>query len=281
MSTNYYFIVAGLADIALDEGKTAPFLEFVSEIAEQLEPSDQKLLQWIRFPFDNFNLITLLENSGREFDLRANFSSETLVAAVQNPDELPQYMQAFLESYHENKPVFQGLTWEDQLCWLFYEEVATGNNQFLRDWFSLDMDLRNLIAGINSRKGLAHIEALSSERDRSITSLIVGRNEVAELILRSNAADFGFSGVLPWVDKVLGLKHDSLVEFEKGIDSIRWDLLNQMTVFSYFNVDQILAFAVKLLMAERWRKLDPVDGKKNFERILKELKSGFIMPAGF
>lgn len=187
MVKSYYFLVAGLPDLILDEGKSIPaFSDFFAETEELVSEDDRKLLRLIRLPFDNGNLITILENTG-EFDSRGNYTREELTAYIKDPEGLPKYMQDFLEAYKENHVVFPGLILRDQLNWLFFEEITAHPNKFIREWFTFELDLRNLSAGINSRKDIEHLNNLATDRERSITSMVIGRNDVAETILRSNA----------------------------------------------------------------------------------------------
>ncbi|NLE00291.1 MAG: DUF2764 family protein [Fibrobacter sp.] len=282
MLRNYYFLVSGLTDLVLGDEKTgASFSVFMDEISELIHPSDLQLLQYIRLPFDNLNLITVLLGKNREFDLRGNYSRDDLVDAIKNPDVLPAYMQTFLEMQKENKQLVPGLVAEDQLSWLFYDEIAEHKNVFVRSWFEFDKNLRNVIAGINCRKELAHIKALASERESALASVVIGNDEVAEAVLRSNAADFGLSGILPWVEKLIHHSQGSLQNFEREIDLLRWEFLNEITVFSYFGIESILVFTLKLLIVERWKMLDPQKGRERLEMLVEELKAGFSMPVGF
>ena len=282
MGNNYYFLVAGLPDLILDEGKNVPsFVEFMEELEEQISSGDLELLRCIRLPLDNSNLITVLQNSKKEFDPRGNFTREEIASAIKNGDGLPEYMLTFLEAYKENRLPSSPLIAEDQLNCFFYEQMIAHPNQFIREWFTFELNLRNLIAGINSRRGLQHFDALASERERAIASVLIGINDEAEMILRSNAPDFGLSSQLPWAERVINLSRSTLLEFEKGIDLLRWDMLNELTAFSYFSIETIIAFSIKLMMVERWKKLDAQTGKVVLERLVEELHATYSVPTDF
>jgi len=101
-------------------------------------------------------------------------------------------------------------------------------------------------------------------------------------VLRSSSPDFGLSGSHPWVDKVLTLSRGSLTDMERGIDDLRWDILNDMTMFiPFFHVETVAAFMQKLLIVERWMKLEPVAGKARLDKLINELMESFVMPEGF
>ncbi len=283
MGQNYYYLVAGLPDIILDDGKlSVSFGELMQEISEQIDVSDRELLKLLRFPFDNQNLVSIIDKKEIAFDSRGYFSREELSEGIKNPDILPAYMQEYLEAViNEGKELFAGLAKEDQLTWLFYDAVTSHDNAFVAEWFSFERDLKNLIAGINYRRQIEHIEALGTEREKPVNMIVLGRNEVAEAILRSNAPDFGIGSSVPWVEQVIAASKGSLIEFEKALDTLRWNILNDLTCFSYFSIETILAFVIKLLMVERWKNLDPEAGRDRLDLLVKELCSGFTVPKGF
>jgi hypothetical protein len=282
MSQNYYYLVAGLPDIALDEAKgTVTLRDVMIELQEQLDETDRQLLKLLRYPFDNSNLIATLENREQEFDSRGNFTKEELSEMVKNPDVLPQYMQTFLDTYHDGRVPFPGLVLLDQLTWLFYDEISEHRSLFIREWFTFDRDLRNVIAGINCRKSLEHLEQRATERERAVASVVIGRNDVAEAVLRSSAPDFGLGTMVPWAESLLSSSKGSLIDFEKTVDLLRWNTCSDLTLFSYFSVDTILAFVIKLTIVERWRHLDPQVGRERLETLVEELQSGFSVPQGF
>jgi hypothetical protein len=191
-------------------------------------------------------------------------------------------MQTFLAAHKENRQLFPGLTPLDQLSWLFFEEMAESKNAFVREWFEFEISLRNLLVGINVRKGLGHIDTLATDRDRPIALTVVGRGEFAEAVLRSSSPDFGLSGSYPWVDRVLALSRGPLADMERGIDDLRWDTLNDMTMFTpFFHIETVAAFVQKLLIVERWVKLEPAAGKVRLDKLIGELMESFVMPEGF
>ncbi|MCL2183072.1 MAG: DUF2764 domain-containing protein [Chitinispirillia bacterium] len=277
----YEFLVAGMPDLILDENKNiVPFRTFMSEVETMVEGSHYDIVSAMRLPIDNQNLISVLDNKP-DFDERGNYTREELVNAIRTFD-VPEYMHVFLTAHKENKPLFYGLTPIDQLTRLFYDYMAESENEFLRDWYEFDSDMRNVVTGINLRKGLTHIEAISTEKDRTPAALtIVGRGAVADAVTKSSSPDFGLSAEYPWVEKVVSLSRGSLTEMEKGLDNIRWDILNELTAFSYFDIETVAAFTQKLIIAERWLKLDPKEGRAKLDRLIEEMMSSFEMPEGF
>jgi hypothetical protein len=272
MSRSYYYLVAGLPDLLLDEGKSFPsFGEIAGEMASHMESSDAALVAFVRYPFDNRNVARLLTKGREPFDPRGNFSEEELAAEVKAPDRLPAYMVEFLEEHREGRDPYPGFGIYDQLMWSLLAEAFESDNVFVREWFEFDSDLRNVLTAVNVRE---HAGGTGLDMRRELERALVGRTTVTEQILKAGGADVALSGVAPWVERLLSVERHDLVGFEKTIDELRWRMLDELTIFADFQVETILAFLQKLLLVERWMALDPVEGKQWFDRLVEQMKTG-------
>ncbi|MBD3343519.1 MAG: DUF2764 family protein [Chitinivibrionales bacterium] len=277
MSRSYYYLIASLPDLTIEGNKNVPgFAEFIDDVIPQVHPSDAGPLKTLRLPVDNRNLIAILEKKDT-FEEGGNFSKEELEEEIKVPSEAPGYMQIFLEAHKEGKALFTGFSSEDQLTWLFYDAMTRHENEFIREWFTFDMNMRNVLAGFNCRDAAKH----EKETPFPLTTTILGRNDVAELVLKSNAPDFSVASMFPQVERLLSLDNSDLVEYEKGVDTLRWDFCNELTTFTYFQIETMCAFCIKLGIVERWMQLDPQEGKKKLDRLVDELVSGFQFSEDF
>lgn len=274
LQSSYYFLVTSLPDLLLEE-KWAPqgFSAFADDIVDFISEQDAELLLYIRLPFDNANLITLLESRQRLFEPNGNYSREDLLQGVKTPALLPGYMQMLVEAHKESRQLFPDLSLEDQLNWLFYEEAAQHPNEFLAAWFTFEMNLRNVLAGLNVRSGFPHLNDRAEGSERVLASAIVGRNEVSEQILKSLAPEFGLSSRLEWIESIIDLPMDDVARRETEIDQLRWDTLDGLSQFTGFHIESILAFCLKLFIVERWQGLDPQEGRRKLERLVGQMKS--------
>ncbi|MDR3012677.1 MAG: DUF2764 domain-containing protein [Chitinispirillales bacterium] len=282
MARNYYYLVSSLPDLLIDDSKNVPaFRTVVGEVMDELSTEDREFVSAMMRPVDNRNLVNMLEQNSEEFDDRGNYSREELAAAVRMPGDLPEYMQVFMSAHKESRQLFPGLSALDQLTWLFYDAMAESGNDFSRNWFEFDANLRNVAVGINIRKELGHIEALATDRDRPAALTVVGRGDAAEAVLRSTAPDFGLASSLPWVEKVNALSKGGLTDMEKGLDELRWGMLDELSPLDYFQAETVAVFMVKLQIVYRWLKLDPVTGREKLDKLVSELMESFVMPEGF
>lgn len=269
MSRNYYALVAGLPDILLDESRLpVSQIAFRTELREQLAAPDQELVDLFFYRYDHANLLARLEKKEQAHDERGVFSAEALEEELRSPTQMPPYMQRFVEAFRSGEPLDVRLSRENQLTALYYEYLLSSEVPFVREYFSFERDLRNVLAALACRN-----------MEREVDSELIGDNEVTDSIRKSNAGDFGLGREHPWLENVLRYYGEmNLLEREKGLDSLRWQVLDDAVLFHYFSIERILAYLVKLGIAERWLALDPETGGKLFNSILEELEAGFRFP---
>lgn len=264
MARAYYALVAGLPDFALD-GKRLPYSteEFWIDSDRHLHPDDRSLLGILCLPVDNYNVLNLLDGRVKSFKSGGNFSRELLENELKVPSILPGYLRLFIEQYKGDVKRPAGMTWETVMAGLFYQEMLGHKNVFIRDWFELDQNIRNVLVALSCRK-----------LGQAVDGQLVGDNSVSAAIRKNNSGDFGLGREFSFIEKILTLYDDrNLLEREQGIDKLRWKMLDQMTVFEYFSIERVMAFFLKLQIAERWYRLDPETGKQMFDELLEDLRS--------
>ena len=279
MARNYYYLAAGLPDLLIEGNKAAPsMVEGIEELAAQMHPDDAESARLLQAPFDNDNLLAVLEKRDA-FDERGRYERGFLEDEVRAPQSLPDYMHVFIEAHRSGNALFPGLSQRDQLNRLFYDALAGHPSEFIRQWFAFDRDLRNVLAALNCRK---MGDGGGDDNDvYALRRVIIGGNEVADTLLRSNAPDFSLGQALPWMERVLSVRDREPVDREKAIDQLRWDMLDELTMFSYFGVETLLAFVIKLGIVERWTRLEPEAGRERLRQLTEGLVSGVSISEAF
>lgn len=273
MKRNYYYLVAGLQDITLDIHKLhSDQLAFREELRTELHPDDYKLVEKLFLPFDNINLLNLLEKNDKPFQEKGNFSKERLEENIKEPADLPEYMMRFITAFKNKEPVFEEMKPEDELNTLFYDYLLENEkNAFLHDWFQLELNIKNIMVALIARKYEVPYE-----------NKIIGTGETAEMIRKSHARDFGLGGELDYMEELTAIaKKDDVREREQAIDELKWNYLEEETFFHYFTIEKILAFTIKLGMIERWLNIDKDHSNEMFKKLLKELQESYELPEKF
>lgn len=270
---DYYYLVAGLPDLLLDEGRTkASGSEFRKEAREQLHPDDDKLMSQFFLKYDNENLLNLLNKNNKPFIDQGSYSQDFLEEQIKEPDgRIHDYMRRFIEEFKNQDRDNQDLPWENILEGYYYDFLLAGQNKFVNAWFELELNMNNITTALNCRK-----------HELPVENQLIGNHAVVQSILRSNARDFGLAQDFPEIEKILAAwEQGYLLDREKELDAFRWNWLDENTFFYYFSVEKVIAYLLQLRMAERWMKLDPETGESMFRKLLDDLGRSFKLPEEF
>ena len=276
LKRNYYCLVAGLPDLLFNENKMGfSSLTFRNELKDQLGQTDYDLVKTIFLPFDNKNLLNLLFNQNKPFHPTGNYSEKFLKTQVIQPNEIPDYMIRYIKWVNnQDSPKFS-LNNENKLYELFYKYALQVKNEFLSKWFTFNLNLKNLITAMNCNRYNYDIKSqiIESEKQSSINTLLLNNRLNHDL----------FEEELPFAEQIFRIANSdsSMIEKEKSIDKIRWDYLDEEIFFHFFTIEKIISFVVKLIIAERWMKMDKKTGKELLNRLIHELKTSYKFTAEF
>ena len=260
---SYIALIAGLPDIIFNDSKLLLRVdEFQQQLNDYISDDDRKDVDMFFLPNDNAYIIQLLKKQSPNAQLPTVYPVATLENALQNGDDsLPVYINEFLSDY-KNDALRYNVLPENVLSWMYYDYMFTSKNAFVRNFAEFSMNVKNLNAALNARK-----YGFNIERE------IIGNNDFAQALRTSTAKDFGLSLEFRYVEELVSLfANDNIIEREKGIDLMFWNYLEDATVFEYFSLERVLAFMLRLMIVERWSKLDSESGKRVFMELVSKLQ---------
>lgn len=272
----YYYLVAGLPDISLDDGKLSYTVDsFKSEIYPDLSDKDKKVIDLFYLKLDNDNLLHLLKDKDYAVVKQGMYSAEELLSVIDTvkdgdiPDKkYPSYFCNFISEYLKLNP--EDLA-GDMLAAQYYAYAMNCKNKFVSAWFEFNLNLNNIQAALSARK-----------YKLDIASAIVGNTDVCESLRTSNARDFGLGDTLTYLENVQRIAEiDELVEREKKIDQLKWEWLETESFFNYFTIERLFVFLLQLEMIERWISLDKEKGSELFRAMIQDLKNDVQIPEEF
>ncbi|WP_294612368.1 DUF2764 domain-containing protein [uncultured Bacteroides sp.] len=279
MSKYYYYLVAGLPELTLEDSKLSyTVADFKAELYPELSDEDRKLIDLFYLKFDNANVLKLLKDKDAVIDPRGNYSAEELaefISLLKDGDEVadavfPSYLSTFISEYF-NTPAEDEFLHEDRLAALYYDYAMKCKNKFVSFWFAFNLTMNNILVALTARKF-----------KMDIAPLIVGDTEVCEALRTSGARDFGLTGEVDFLDQLVKISEtEELVEREKKIDQLRWNWMEEATFFNYFTIERLFVFLLQLEMIERWISLDKEKGNQLFRSIIATLKDEVQIPAEF
>lgn len=275
----YYYLVAGLPKLALEDNKLSyTVADFKEDIYPALTVADKKLVSLFFLQYDNANVLKLLKDREAVIDGRGVFSAEELneyILRLKEGDRIensmfPAYLSTFISEYFTN-PVEENFLLENRLAALYYAYAMECKNKFVSSWFAFNLTVNNILVALAARK-----------YKMELSSVIVGDTEVCEALRTSNARDFGLTGEVDCMEQLMKISEISeLVEREKKIDQLRWNWMEEATFFDYFTIERLFVFLLQLDMVERWMVLDKEKGNLLFRNIIATLKDEVQIPAEF
>lgn len=274
----YYYLVAGLPDISLEDGKLSYTIsDFRAESYGDLSAKDQALIDLFYLKYDHADLLSLLKDKDAVTQGKGNFSSEDLLQMIasvkegEKPDaKFPSYLYDFIAQYLA-LPADELYKAENLLASAYYAYAMKSKNPFIASWFEFNLNINNILAAFAARK-----------YKMNVAEVIVGDTDVCEILRTSNARDFGLSEILDYFEPLQRLvETDDLVEREKKVDQLKWKWLEDASFFHYFTVERLFVFLLQLEMIERWVLLDKEKGSELFRQMIQNLKDEVQIPEEF
>ena len=274
----YYYLVAGLPDISLEDGKLSYTIsDFRAESYGDLSAKDQALIDLFYLKYDHADLLSLLKDKDAVTQGKGNFSSEDLLQLIasvkegEKPDaKFPSYLYDFIAQYLA-LPADELYKAENLLASAYYAYAMKSKNPFIASWFEFYLNINNKLAAFAARK-----------YKMNVAEVIVGDTDVCEMLRTSNARDFGLSETLDYFEPLQRLvETDDLVEREKKVDQLKWKWLEDASFFHYFTIERLFVFLLQLEMIERWVLLDKEKGSELFRQMIQNLKDEVQIPEEF
>lgn len=263
---NYITFIAGLPEISWEDRKLSLTLhDFRAQAREYIQGKDEEWLDMFFLPNDNAQVLRLLHKSESDPALQTVFSLKLLEEEVIEPDqEIPSYLRHFIIDFREEHLKYE-TTPANVLSWMYYDYMIAADNHFVSRYAAFSKNLKNLVAALNSRK-----------YGKEISKEVIGDDDFAMALRTSNTKDFGLSMDYPYVDKVIVLlETDQLVERERGLDLIIWNFLDEAVTFEYFSIERVLSFMLKLMIVERWSKMNSESGREVFMEMVEKFRQSF------
>ena len=147
----------------------------------------------------------------------------------------------------------------------FYAAALSMKDNFLREYFRFDLNLRN-----------AKVRYLNRELGREAgTDILTGEGKEEDHNLDIDGYRF-HAGVFEEASQVQAvLEGQDLLKREKGLDDIVWEKIDSLTMFHYFDLTAVLGYVAKLHIVDRWLALDEENGRELFRKLVNEVRGTF------
>ncbi|MCB5262785.1 MAG: DUF2764 domain-containing protein [Candidatus Cloacimonetes bacterium] len=288
MARQYYYFIAGLPTISMDDSKLAITPEtFRQDALGQLSEEDYKLLKLLHLPDEISNLLLrLYKNSDKQpnpeglnspeyweeyLDFLRHKADNHSLDTPQEYAYLPTFIAELILAAFTEEELPPSSALEHQLLSHFFDFVCTHPNKFIVQWFELQRNIKNILSAINGR-----------HHELDFAPYLIGEDETVTNLKKSHAADFSLGKDHPFFDQIMRIwEQNNILYRERGYDLLRNKWIDQQNFFEYFNIDRILGYYSKLRIIHRWLIADAELGKEVFHDTLNKLENSFEFPDDF
>lgn len=288
MARQYYYFIAGLPTISMDDSKLAITPElFRQEALAQLSSEDYSLLKLLHLPDEIANLLLELYkkhdkqpdseglNSPEYWDKYLDFLRHKADSPhLDTPKEyayLPPFIAQLILAAFVEEELPSSAVLEHKMLSCFFDFAAEHPNKFIVQWFDLQRNIKNILSAINGRN-----------HELDFAQYLIGDDETVTNLKKSHAADFSLGKDHPFFDELMRIwEQNNILYRERGYDLLRNKWIDEQNFFEYFNIDRILGYYSKLRIINRWLLADAELGKEVFHDTLNKLENSFEFPDDF
>lgn len=193
-------------------------------------------------------------------------SDKALLELLRRCNDDESIMQLMEDDAVLDRKAELSLSDEDFRTQLLYEQGLKCRNKFVREWFAYNMDVNNVLA-----------VTVAMKHGMDVQKVIVGDNEVAQELRKGGAMgkNAHLAALVPDLKEVVEIADiKDLMDREKHIDALRWQWLEDRTLFEVFNIEAVLAYYLKTTILHRWDNLTIEEGEKVFRELVADMKKG-------
>lgn len=256
--SNYYFLGTILPELRIGEPLEITFKEFNQLLYDNLSASDYAKSETLRNFYGLYNL--LAHWKGITLDPVGNLSESDLEEALVTRSVLPPYVFEYIDKYES--PQERLRHFPELLSTFFKKEISRASGAF-KTYLIIERDLRLILLAFRAKKlGRDPIPELQYEDPED--------EIVAQIIAQKDSHNYEppekYEELKPLFEKY----YNEPLELQKALAEYRFQKLDELIGLDLFSLDRILAYMVKLIIAEKWQHLDKQKGLEVVDSMLRE-----------
>jgi len=152
----------------------------------------------------------------------------------------------------------------------YYDTALKSHSNLTRHYSNLDRQIRNMKVRMTAKA------LYDSQTSEELISKYVIEDEVDPYAEYKEPSKLDADFTREDQQELSAIFADAdIVSKEKKLDDYKWDKIDSLTTFDYFNIDCILAFLAKGHLVSRWLKLDTARGKHLFRKLVDEVRGTY------
>lgn len=204
-------------------------------------------------------------------DEHLSASDRELLELLRRKNDDPAILELLEDDAVQDRKAELSLSDEDFRTQLLYEQGLKSRNKFVREWFAYNMDVNNVLAA-----------AVAIKHGIDVQKVVVGDSEVAQELRKGGSLgkNARLAALVPDLKEVAEIAEiGDLLDREKHIDALRWQWLEDRTLFEVFTIESVLAYYLKATILHRWDNLTVEQGEQVFRAMVADMKKGVKLDA--
>lgn len=256
--TNYYFVGTLLPDLYIDQPPEIGFEELMNLLHDNLSSNDYAQAMTVLNYYDLFNLLSYIKDE--PLDKYGNMDEKEIEEALATRSILPPYVFNYLDKYQDKDD--QLIHFPELLSKFFNEEIKKVSGSF-KEFLILERNVR-LISTAYRAKKMGKDIFLEMQYESPEDEI------VSQIIARKDSPQFEFPEKYEDLKPVFDQNYANPIAFQKALLEYRFNKIDTMIGLDFFSLNRLLAYMIKLIMVERWQRLDREQGLKIIDNMLKE-----------
>lgn len=255
---SYYFLGTTLPELVIDIRPDIQFPELMNLFRMNLSRADMAKVKIIRTLIDLENIRRLLLKE--ELDPRGNLTEKELDEALLNMENLPKCVFKLFDQFETNEDRLKHFS---KVFVEFFSDTSMQKGSFLKFYLNFEREWRLVMVGYRAKKiGRDLIAELQYE---DLTEPFV-----AEILAQKDSAQFEFPYEYEDLGHLLaGSSGDPLDQYQLMV-KYRFDKIGDYVENAPFSIGKLLAYLVRLMLANDWHDLDDKKGQGLLNQIVKE-----------
>ena len=258
----YHCQIAGLPELIFDPKNGSVELgEFLNEVTPYLQPNHLNWLNMLLMEQGHKSVIKYFTEGSAEKDPTLPYSPDWLDPESEHFSLLPAYLQRFSTKFWQLRSdrTIQGM--EKGLYNEYFRYLRQSGNGFIERWAILCLNLRNYLTA-------KKCEEFTIPKQ----SQVVGADDFAKRLLEYPTDHKEIQVEWPLSEVIVELlNNDNLLKKELALDQLKWDLIDEMNLFSYFSIEIIFGYTLKLLILSRWKRVYQAEEITSYETIFENI----------
>lgn len=255
---NYYFLGTFLPELSIGQNPKIGFDELDQWLHQHLSRKDYAKTKTIRSLFDLFNLRAYWK--GEPLDRYGNLSLSDLEEALTSRSLLPAFVFDYLDHC---RSVEDQLVRYPELLVIFCRHAIAKTSGLLKYYLVLERELRLVLTAFRTKiLGRDIYQELQYEDPEE--------DLIAQILAQKDAPVYQAPEKYEEIAALFHKYQEKPMELQKALLTYRFNKIEEFLGIELFSIDCILAYVIKLILVEKWQRLDKEKGLKIVETIMKE-----------